>query len=145
MSIFETKITPSVNIDTGEIRLMTENTAGQHYTEVIQTKDEATRAALITLGWTPPELKKYIFTVFDVEDDEEVDTYELLAASREFAFRIITHIEQEGGGEYCYAVIQVGEKFYKIEYSYYSYNGYDYDDTDVLEVVPTQRMVTFYE
>lgn len=59
------------------------------------------------------------------------------------------HIEQEGGGEggseYCYTVIQVGEKFYKIEYSYYSYNGYDYDYADVLEVVPTQRMVTFYE
>lgn len=61
----------------------------------------------------------------------------------------IKHIEQEGGGEgggeYCYAVIQVGEKFYKIEYSYYSYSGYDYDYADVLEAVPTQRMVTFYE
>lgn len=61
----------------------------------------------------------------------------------------MNHIEQEGGGEgggeYCYAVIQVGDKFYKIEYSYHSYSGYDYDDADVLEVVPTQRMVTFYE
>ena len=49
----------------------------------------------------------------------------------------MNHIEQEGGGEgsgkYCYTVIQVGEKFYKIEYSYYSYNGYDYDGADVLE------------
>ena len=100
MSIFETKITPSVNIGTGEIHLMTEDIAGRHYTEVMQTKDKATRAALIALGWTPPELKKYIFTVFDVEGDEEVDTYELLAESREFAFRIIAHIEEFDADHY---------------------------------------------
>ena len=100
MSIFETKITPSVNISTGEIHLMVKNTAGLHYTEVMQTKDKATRAALIALGWTPPELKKYIFTVFDAEDDEEVETYELLAESREFAFRIITHIEEFDADHY---------------------------------------------
>lgn len=63
-------------------------------TEVMSLRDKATREALIKMGWTPPELKKYIFTVFDVEDDDEVDTYELLAESREFAFRIITHIEE---------------------------------------------------
>ena len=55
MSIFETKVTPSVNIGTGEIHLMTEDIAGQHYTEVMYTKDKATRAALIALGWTPPD------------------------------------------------------------------------------------------
>ena len=87
------------------------------------------------------------------------DQYELLSGFQEGDYLYketedsdpipMEHIEQEGGGEgsgeYCYAVIQVGEKFYKIEYSYYSYRGYDYDGADVLEVVPTQRMVTFYE
>ena len=51
-------------------------------------------ARLIIREVASPELKKYIFTVFDVADDDEVDTYELLAESREFAFRIITHIEK---------------------------------------------------
>lgn len=50
----ETKVTPSVNINTGEIQLVISNTAGQHHTEVLRTKDEAIRAALISLGWTPP-------------------------------------------------------------------------------------------
>lgn len=87
------------------------------------------------------------------------DKYELLCGFQEGDYLYketedsdpipMNHIEQEGGGEgggeYCYAVIQVGEKFYKIEYSYYSYNGYDYDDADVYEVVPVERLVTFYE
>lgn len=59
------------------------------------------------------------------------------------------HIEQdgggEGGGEHCETVVQAGEKYYKIVYSYYSYEGYDYDDADVYEVVPVERLVTFYE
>lgn len=63
-------------------------------TEVMSLRDKATREALIKMGWTPPELKKYIFTIFDVADDDEVDTYELLAESHELANRIITHIEK---------------------------------------------------
>lgn len=51
-------------------------------------------ARLIIREVASPELKKYIFTVFDLADDDEVDTYELLAESREIAFRIITHIEK---------------------------------------------------
>lgn len=59
------------------------------------------------------------------------------------------HIEQdgggEGGGEHCETVVQAGDKYYKIVYSYYSYDGYNYDDADVYEVVPVERLVTFYE
>lgn len=59
------------------------------------------------------------------------------------------HIEQdgggEGGGEHCETVVQAGDKYYKIVYSYYSYDGYNYDDADVYEVTPVQRLVTFYE
>lgn len=51
---FETKVTPSVNTNTGEIPLVISDIAGQHFTEVMHTKDEAIRAALIALGWTPP-------------------------------------------------------------------------------------------
>lgn len=59
------------------------------------------------------------------------------------------HIEQdgggEGGGEHCETVVQAGYKYYKIVYSYYSYDGYNYEDADVYEVVPVERLVTFYE
>ena len=51
-------------------------------------------ARLIIREVKSPELKKYIFTVFDVADDDEVDAYELLAESHELANRIITHIEK---------------------------------------------------
>lgn len=51
---FETNVTPSIDINTGEIQLVISNTAGQHHTEVMHTKDEAIRAALIALGWTSP-------------------------------------------------------------------------------------------
>lgn len=91
---FEIKVTPSVFIDSGEIHLKVQTEADKLYTEVMQTKDKATRAALIALGWTPPELKRYTFTVLDCEDDMEVDTYEILAESLEIAHRVITHIEK---------------------------------------------------
>ena len=59
------------------------------------------------------------------------------------------HIKQdgggEGGGEHCETVVQVGGVYYKIVYSYYSHDGYNYDGADVYEVVPVEKLVTFYE
>lgn len=60
------------------------------------------------------------------------------------------HIEQEGGGEggaeYCYGVFQLGEKFYKAEYSYYSHQGYEYDYivNTLTEVRPQEKLITVY-
>ena len=51
----------------------------------------------------------------------------------------------EGGSEHCETVVQVGDVYYKIVYSYYSYNGYEYDGAEVYEVVPVEKIVTFYE
>lgn len=51
----------------------------------------------------------------------------------------------EGGGEHCETVVQAGDKYYKIVYSYYSYDGYNYEGADVYKVVPIERLVTFYE
>lgn len=51
----------------------------------------------------------------------------------------------EGGGEHCETVVKIGTTYYKIVYSYYSYDGYNYDGADVYEVVPVERLVTFYE
>ena len=63
----------------------------------------------------------------------------------------VTQVEQEGGGEgnaeSCMCVIQYKDKFYRFEYRYASYCGYDWDDaTDTFkEVFPKEKMVKVYE
>lgn len=61
----------------------------------------------------------------------------------------VEFIEQEGGGEgggeYCYTVFKIKDTLYKVEYSYYSHEGFNFDYMDFKEVKPVQRMVTFYE
>lgn len=62
-----------------------------------------------------------------------------------------THVESEGGGEgegeYCYGVIKVGDEHYKADWSYYSYNGCEYDDIEstVRVVAPKEKTITVYE
>ncbi len=53
----------------------------------------------------------------------------------------------EGSGEYCYSIFSWKDKVYKIEYSYYSYGGTDYDGVEdtIREVVPVEKLVTVYE
>lgn len=61
------------------------------------------------------------------------------------------HIEQEGGGEggseYCFGVFKLNGKIYRAEYSYYSYNGHEYDGiiNSVREVKPVEKTITVYE
>lgn len=60
------------------------------------------------------------------------------------------HITQEGGGEGgaedCYAVFKWKDKYYRVDYNYYSYHGYDnLDMENIYEVFPQERTVTFYE
>lgn len=61
------------------------------------------------------------------------------------------HIDQEGGGEggseYCYGVFKLNDKYFKAEYSYYSYNGYesDYIVDTLKEVVPKEKTIIVYE
>lgn len=61
----------------------------------------------------------------------------------------LEHREQDGGGEggseYCYTVFSIGDKYYKIAYSYYSHEGYETDYATAYEVTPVQRMTTYYE
>ena len=53
----------------------------------------------------------------------------------------------EGEGEHCYGVIRFQGKYYKAEWSYYSYNGceYDYIANTVKEVFPKEKTITVYE
>lgn len=75
-------------------------------------------------------------------DDDEIDkileayNYELLEEES----------SGEGGGEYCYGIFKLKDKFYKAEYSYYSSTGHDYDGIlDTLEEVkPVEKLVTVY-
>lgn len=61
------------------------------------------------------------------------------------------HLDQDGGGEggaeYCYGVFSLNGKIYRADYSYYSYNGYEYDYImgSLREVKPVQKTITVYE
>lgn len=59
------------------------------------------------------------------------------------------HLEQDGGegggSEYCRTVFTFKGRYYSIEYSYYSYDGYDNITADnICEVEPKQVLVTQY-
>ena len=61
------------------------------------------------------------------------------------------HITQDGGGEggteYCYSIFSWKDVTYKMEYSYYSYHGCDFDgaiDT-IREVRPAEETITVWK
>ncbi len=74
------------------------------------------------------------------------DAVEQWLSDRSYEF-----IESEGGGEgegeYCHGVIRLGGVHLKADWSYYSYNGpeYDYIANSVKEVTPQKRVITVYE
>lgn len=61
------------------------------------------------------------------------------------------HLSQDGGGEggseECEGIFQLKGKTYRAHYSYYSYNGHEYDYiVDTLEEVkPVEKTVTVFE
>lgn len=95
---------------------------------------------------------------------EEVDLgllSEMLDEGRlDYHYDLITRLESEGnyevvdlkygcegGGEYCYGVFRLGDKFIKGEWSYYSYAGSDFDDVEstLRFVTPKTKTITVYE
>lgn len=52
----------------------------------------------------------------------------------------------EGEGEYCFGIIKLKGKYYRASWSYYSYNGceYDYIEDTIEEVEPFKKTVTMY-
>lgn len=52
----------------------------------------------------------------------------------------------EGEGEYCHSIIRVNGKFFKAEWSYYSYQGCDYEyiNDTIKEVTPSEKTITVY-
>lgn len=53
----------------------------------------------------------------------------------------------DGSGEYCYAIFSWKGKTYKIEFSYYSHYGNNFDDVEstIKEVRPVEKLVTVWE
>lgn len=83
---------------------------------------------------------------YSVESKSLQDLRKKLLAESGYKF-----IESEGGGEgegeYCYGVIKLDNKYYKAEWSYYSYQGCNYDDIKytICEVAPVEKTITVYE
>lgn len=77
-------------------------------------------------------------------ENREAREVELLNSGYEF---IVSKGGSEGEGEYCYGVIKLGDIYLKAEWSYYSYDGAQYDDIlNTLRVVtPKEKTITVYE
>lgn len=80
----------------------------------------------------------------DISDVRELVLYGSYRGRNSFE-----HIDKEGGGEgggeHVEAIFKFKEKLYKVVLSYASYEGYFWDYAEAFEVVPVERLVTFYE
>lgn len=73
----------------------------------------------------------------DLEDDRY--TYEGKFVN------IVEHKGGEGQGEHAHVVIKIGDTFYRADYSYYSYDGFNYDDSEFRKVEKKEKTITVYE
>lgn len=75
---------------------------------------------------------------------DEDDWYSLLNGNT-FGVEIINQVGGgEGEGEYCHTIFKYEDAFYKFTYNYYSYNGTDYDNAELYQVFPEEKMMTVY-
>lgn len=98
---------------------------------------------------------KTIYNVFD--EDCDVDHPELdwrdagSLFNRVYAEFGVEQVEGqyggEGEGEYCYEIIKVKDKYYRASWSYYSYQGCEYDwiEDTIQEVKPVEKTIIVYE
>lgn len=86
--------------------------------------------------------------LYDIANDEfSVDCEDLTNEYKENYEFIDQQGGGEGGAEYCFSVFKWKDKFYKMQYNYYSYVGFEYDEVfeNIHEVFPTQKTITVYE
>ncbi|WZW73086.1 hypothetical protein [Vibrio phage TCU-VP03-AIR1] len=90
---------------------------------------------------------RYTFEEILGEDYENKDYLDFLLYG-DGDFSGVNFIEQDGGGEggseYCYTILEKDGRYFKTEYSYYSYHGYDNYGDSFVEVYPKQVTVTQY-
>lgn len=95
-------------------------------------------------------VEDYVFFYLTGDDsinkDKPVSDLEKWLIEHNFKF-ITSDGGGEGGTQYCYAVFELDGVLYKGEYSYYSYDGFDYDSffTYMKVVQPKEKTITVYE
>lgn len=84
-----------------------------------------------------------------IEDEEEgvINLSELVLECDEFGdFKILeSDYAGEGSGENHHYVFSFKGKVYKVLYQYFSHYGCEFDNDEVYEVKPIEKVVTFYE
>ena len=116
------------------------------------TKFEEFRTALIEAGFEDDTRTTYCLfdgdELPDHEDGWKGADEKFNKIANKYNFRSVeADGGYEGGGEYCYGVIEVDGTFFKAEWSYYSYQGceYDYIEDTIKEVKPVTKTITIYE
>lgn len=99
-----------------------------------------------SLKESDPELYKEQYTAY-----QEVREHNNKLERAYMEFIGYKHLEQEGGdtggAEGCHGVFSFKGKYYRCHYSYYSYDGhqYDYIEDTIQEVKPVEKVVIVYE
>jgi hypothetical protein len=110
---------------------------------VVQNEEELFQEIYAAYNSTLPENAKeweILDSLYQLIDEIEAFTTEsgdsFVAVEREGG--------GEGSGEDCHFVFKWNGKHYKLEYSYYSHHGYEFNGA-LYEVDPVQKMITVYE
>ena len=116
------------------------------------TKFEEFMKALVEAGFE--ENNHTLYCIFDGDETPEHSTLDWSAPREKFKevckkldFEVVDgEGGTEGGGEYCYGVIRLGDTYYKAEWAYYSYDGseYDYIKDTIRKVTPMEKTITVY-
>lgn len=117
-----------------------------HECEIVEFLDEAFRDLF---------LNDDLYSSFDQHHVHEDSRYSFIRRlEKEYSEKLnVKRVYDEGGGEGgaedVTSVILFGDKYYRLDYKYYSYDGYsgDIDEafTCMFEVQPKVKQVTFYE
>ena len=51
----------------------------------------------------------------------------------------------EGGTEFCESVVEWNGSFYKVTYTYYSHDGFDFSWSKMFKVTKKEKTITVYE
>ena len=105
----------------------------------------------------PRSLDYFVFKLaeghIEVSNEIKVDSAEETQRSaqdliKEFNYELLQHEEPDDGDEgVCFSVFRLKDKIMKVEFTYYSHDGYNYDDVlyTLREVKPKTATVTVYE
>ena len=95
----------------------------------------------------PTILQEFIDLLIKVRDENEYCDYDIVIDGP--TIDGVRVVEQEGGeseGEYAHTIWEYKGEFFRLDYNYYSYNGYEnVNISDIRHVKKVERTVAFYE